>query len=183
MPLSIGGGRVHNKPMKRLFLVVLGAAVAAFPQAMVEYSLGTANSTAGASASKRAGKAAARVFEKAAKTPGRAAARGRGRSSPALIVLPPAPAAENEKPVKFTAPDPAQVRVGMTAEELVAKFGEPAAKVTGSENGAESWWYGTGAEELTLKLLGGKVTAVIPPPKPAAAKAPAKTDPVVVVLP
>jgi hypothetical protein len=167
--------------MKRLLLVVLGAAVAAFPQAMVEYSLGTATSTAGASATKRTGKAATSVLEKAAKALGAPAARGRGRSS-SLIVLPPGSAAQEEKPVKFTAPDPTQIHKGMTTEELVAKFGEPAMRVSGSENTAETWWYGTGEEELTLKLLDGKVTAVIPPAKKAAAQAPAKTDPVVVVL-
>lgn len=168
--------------MTRLLILAL-VATASFAQTMVEYSLGAAKSAAGAAAMKRTGDSTAAALDKAAKTLGKNAPAAT-RSSTSVVRL--AAAAEPTKPVKFATPDPAQIKPGMDRDELIRKFGEPAMKISGSENAIETWWYGSGAEAVTLKLLDGKVTSVIPPVSQTAAQAPpasAKPDPVVVVLP
>jgi hypothetical protein len=169
--------------MGRLLVLTLVAAAAASAQTMVEYSLGSASSAAGAAGMKGVGNSAAAALDKAAKALGKTAP-AETRSSTSIVLPGAAPAVG--KPVKFTAPDPAQIHLGMDRDELIRKFGEPAMKISGTENSAETWWYGSGAEEVTLKLLDGKVTSVTPPVSQAAAKAApssAKPDPVVVVLP
>jgi hypothetical protein len=163
--------------MRRLLLVALVAGAAASAQTMVEYSTTSAGSATGAAGTSGVGKSVAAALDKAAKTLGGSAPAG-SRSSTSVVL--PGAKSSTAKPEKFTAPDPAQIHAGMDRDELVRKFGEPAMKISGSENSAETWWYGSGDDEVTLKLLDGKVTSVTPPVK-AAAKA-AKPDPDVVVL-
>jgi|GEM_PF-2940675 len=155
-----------------LLLAASGAVRILSGQAMVEYSLGVSGA-AGAGASMSAtGKAIGNALGKATGALNQAAQSSANQTanSSTVIVLPAQPALESA-PKKFIAPDPAQVKQGMKREELVAKFGEPAMKIQGVEN-SETWWYGTDPETVTVKLDGGKVVSVTPPPcaAPAAEK-------------
>jgi hypothetical protein len=132
--------------MRRLLGLALVAAAAALAQTMVENSLG-------------AGRSAAPAPDKAALGQTGAA---EARSSTAVAL--PGLAQGTDAPVKFTAPDPAQIQRGMDRQYLIRKFGEPAMKVGGVEgsHAVETWCYGSGAKIVTLKLFDGKVTSVIP---------------------
>jgi hypothetical protein len=58
-------------------------------------------------------------------------------------------------------PDPAAVRIGMDSQEVVAKFGPPAMKLSSADE--ETWFYGSGPDAVTLTLREGKVAAVSRP--------------------
>ncbi len=163
----------------RVFAVVLTLACAASAQDMVEHAAGAANATS-TTGMRSVGKTAASVREKAVKALDATAA-----PSPAKVatVLLPAAARKPEPAAKLTAPDPALISPGMAQEELVRKFGQPAMKTSGTEDSAtvETWWYGSGAETVTVNLADGKVRTVSPSARPTAA--PAKSDTQVTVLP
>jgi hypothetical protein len=154
-------------------LFTLGA-VLACGQSMVEYSLGTAHAASASAGLKAAGKAAANVLENASKTLDKAA-------TSTTIVLPAQPSAEAAKPPAFRTPKPGEIPAGMEREELVRKFGEPVMKIASA---GETWWYGTGANTVTVRLENGKVTrADFPVAAAAAPKDTPKKDDAVVTLP
>jgi len=158
-------------------LLILVAAAAA--QDMVEHAAGTAKATS-AAGMQGAGKAAASVLDKAVK-----ALDAGGTPSPAAVtsVMLPAAPAKPGPPVKVTAPDPALITLGMAQEELVRKFGQPAMKSSGTadSDAGETWWYGSGADTVTVTLADGKVRMVSPSARPT--PAPRKPDTQVTVLP
>ncbi len=171
--------------MKRILACAAGAlacAALAGAQTMVEHSTVTAGSTAGAAGMRGVGKSVGRVFEKAGKALGQAESRGR-RSSTIVI----ARLDDNEPKLNTKAPDAAAIQTGMTADDLVSKFGPPAMKVNGPNS--ETWLYGSEPEVLTIELKAGKVASVTPPKKRAVvqeAKAPeaarGKADTGVVII-
>ena len=155
----------------RILAAVVAAAAAAQAQSMVEYSLGTARAAGSAAGMQSAGKAAAGIMGNAAKTLEKAGSAQAPAGSTSAIVLP-ASGQGAAKPVKFTAPDPAQIKPGMEAAELIRKCGEPAMKISGSggSDAFDTWWYGTDPDTVTVKLRDGKVFSVTPPAAAAAAK-------------
>ncbi len=118
-------------------------ASAAGAQDMVEHAAGTAKATS-AAGMRSAGKGAASALEKAVKALDATAAPSSGKVTSVVL---PATAAKPEPAVKATAPDPALISSGMTQEELIRKFGQPAMKTSGAEDSGavETWWYGSGA--------------------------------------
>jgi hypothetical protein len=163
----------------RAFAAVLILASAAGAQDMVEHAAGTAKATS-AAGMQGAGKGAASILDKAVKALDATAA-----PSPATVtsVVLPATNARPEPAVKLTAPDPALISPGMVRDELIRKFGQPAMKTSGSENSAavETWWYGSGADTVTVDVEDGKVRTVSPSARPT--PAPRKPDTQVTVLP
>lgn len=147
-----------------LLFAAFGAVRILSGQAMIEYSLGVSRAAGSAAGMSAAGKAIGDALGKATGTLNQAAAQ-----SSTVIVLPSQTSQEGAAR-KFIAPDPALVKLGMTREELVAKFGEPAMKVQGVEN-SETWWYGSDPGTVTVKLNDGKVASVTPPPCAAATAA------------
>ncbi|MGE5644337.1 MAG: hypothetical protein ACM336_00965 [Acidobacteriota bacterium] len=136
----------------RFLAVAAALAAAAQAQTVVEHSLGTARAAGSAAGVRSAGKAAVGIFENAAKTLEKA-------NATSLVVLP-AAAGDPVKPVKFAAPDPAQIKPGMNAAELIEKFGEPAMKISGE---CDTWTYGSDPGAVTVKLRDRKVFSVTPP--------------------
>ena len=163
----------------RVFAAVLMWACAAVAQDMVEHAAGVTKATS-ATGMRSAGKGAASVLEKAVKALDASAAPPSARGT---SVMPPATAAKPEPAVKVTAPDPALISPGMAQEELIRKFGQPAMKTSGTEDSGavETWWYGSGAETVTVSLTDGKVRTVSPSARPT--PAPRKPDTQVTVLP
>ncbi len=155
----------------RILAAVAALAAAAQAQSMVEYSLGTARAAGSAAGMNSAGKAAAGVMQNAAKTLEKAGTAQQPARSSTTVVLP-SPGQESSTPVKFTAPDPAQIKPGMESAELIRKFGEPAMKISGSADSqaSETWWFGMDPDTVTVKLRDGKVVAVTPSPAPQGAK-------------
>jgi len=152
-------------------------------QDMVEHAGASSAATSG-TATKAVGKGAASALEKAIKTldRGAAASPASGTVTTVTTVLP-APSQKPEPAPKLAAPDPALITAGMDRQELIRRFGQAAMKTTGSEDSdtAETWWYGSGDDTVTVKLLDGKVRSVSPPArgKPSASK----SDSSVTVLP
>ena len=163
----------------RAFAALLMLASAAGAQDMVEHAAGTAKATS-AAGMQGAGKGAASVLGKAVKALDATAAPS---SAKGTVVVLPATVGKPEPAVKLTAPDPALISPGMAQEELIKKFGQPAMKTTGTEDSStgETWWYGSGAETVTVSLADGKVRTVSPSARPT--PAPRKPDTQVTVLP
>ena len=113
---------------------------AAQAQSMVEYSLGISRAATSGAAMSRVGKTAASTLEKA----------GAAQSAPSstTVVVPGQPGSP-AKTVKFTAPEPGQIKTGMEREELIRKCGEPAMKISGAESD-ETWWYGSDPNTVTV---------------------------------
>ncbi len=155
-------------------------ASAAGAQDMVEHAAGTAKATS-AAGMQGAGKGAASVLGKAVKALDATAAPSLAASSTS-VVLHAAPA-KPEPAVKLTAPDPALISPGMAQEELIRKCGQPAMKTSGTadSDAGETWWYGSGADTVTVTLANGKVRTVSPSARPT--PAPRKPDTQVTVLP
>jgi hypothetical protein len=152
---------------------------AAGAQDVLEHAAATANATS-ATGMRSAGKGAASVLDKVAKTLDQAAAPSSGEAT--TVVLP-ARGQKREPAAKAAAPDPALIASGMDREELVRKFGQPAMKTSGSEDSAavETGWYGCDPDTVAVRLVDGKVRTVLPPAHPA--PAPRKPDTQVTVLP
>jgi hypothetical protein len=163
----------------RVFAAVLILASAAGAQDMVEHAAGAANATS-TTGMRSVGKNAASVLDKAVKALDATAAPSSAKVTAVVI---PAAAAKPEPTVKHIAPDPALISPGMAQEELIRKFGQPAMKTSGTEESAavETWWYGSGAETVTVTLADGKVCTVSPSARPT--PTPRKPDTQVTVLP
>ena len=163
----------------RVFAAVLTLASAAGAQDMVEHAAGTAKATS-AAGMRSAGKNAASVLEKAVQALDATAAPSSAKVT--AVVLPAAPA-KPQPAVKLAAPDPALITPGMAAEELIRKIGQPAMKTSGTadSDAGETWWYGSGADTVTVTLADGKVRTVSPSARPT--PAPRKPDTQVTVLP
>ncbi len=152
---------------------LLMLACSAGAQDLVEYTAGTAKATA-ATGMKGVGKGAGAALEKAIKTLDKAVPTGSSGSTSAVVLT--SKAGKSEPAVKLTSPDPALIAVGMTPDELVRKFGEPAMKASGTKesDAGETWWYGSGTDTVTITLLDGKVRSVSPQARPT--PTPAKAD-------
>ena len=163
----------------RVFAALLMFASAAGAQDLVEHAAGTARATS-AVGMRGAGKGAASILDKAVKALDATAAPSSSKVE--AIVLPASPA-KPEPAVKLVAPDPALIFLGMTQEELTRKFGQPAMKTSGTadSDAGETWWYGSGADTVTVTLANGKVRTVSPSARPT--PAPRKPDTQVTVLP
>jgi hypothetical protein len=144
------------------FLIATAAAQA---QSMVEYSLGVSRAAAGGAGVRRVGKAAASTLEKAGEVQAGAVLSAPSSST----VVAPAQPGNPAKAVKFTAPEPGQIKAGMEREELIRKCGEPAMKISGAGSD-ETWWYGSDPNAVTVKLRAGKVVDVTPSPDARTAK-------------
>jgi Protein of unknown function (DUF2845) len=163
----------------RVFAAGLMLACAASAQDTVEHAAATANATS-TTGMRSAGKGAASVMEKAAKTLNGAAAPS---PSAATTIVVPGATQKREPAARIAAPDPSLISPGMPQEELILRFGQPAMKTSGTEDSAtvETWWYGSGPDAVTVKLADGKVRTVSPPARPA--PSPRKPDTQVTVLP
>jgi hypothetical protein len=140
---------------------LLLVALALPAQTLIEHSLGTARAAGAAAGMQKVGKVAASLADKTAKTLDTAA-----KSTSTVITVPKSKAAP---PVKLSPPpDPAAVKIGMESQEVVAKFGPPAMKLSSEED--ETWFYGSGPDAVTLTLREGKVAAVSGPARAKDAK-------------
>jgi hypothetical protein len=138
---------------------------AAHAQSMVEYSLGISRAATSGAAMNHVGKAAGSTLEKAG---GAQAGAAQSAPSSSTVILP-GQSGNPAKTVKFTAPEPGQIKTGMEREELIRKCGEPAMKISGAESD-ETWWYGSDPNTVTVKLRAGKVVDVTPSPDARTAK-------------
>jgi hypothetical protein len=130
-----------------------------------------ATATAGGAAGKATGKGITNVFgsiEKTMKSVGAADTKGDTRAASAATpaaALPQKPA----EPVKL--PDVAQIALGMSREDLLAKFGSPSQKITLPDGShlTERFRYDVDKETVRVVLEDGKVkevAAVHPEPLP-----------------
>ncbi|MGD0199312.1 MAG: hypothetical protein ABSD27_01030 [Bryobacteraceae bacterium] len=180
--------------MKRLLVGTAGIALfacACGAQTMVEHSLVTAGAASAGAGMKKAGDSVGSALGKVSQTldqagasakPGASAqagasARAGGASAKAgsttIVVVPKGAASAAEGP-NLAAPDPAAVKTGMEAAELVKRFGQPVMKL--SDGGNETWWYGAGDDSVRVELRDGKVAAVSGQPK-SEPQAPEKKPP------
>jgi hypothetical protein len=147
----------------RGYFVVLAFA-AALPlaaQTLIEYSLGTARSAGAASGMRAAGKSVAGALDKTTRTLDGA------KSSSSVVIISGSQAAPGE--VKLSPlPDPSAVKIGMEPKQVLAKFGEPAMKLSFSEGTdlVEDWTYGASPDTVTLTFRAGKVAKVTAPEPP-----------------
>jgi hypothetical protein len=173
---------------RRLFALLLLAAAILPAQTVVEYTITTAGAATAATGMRGLGDSAAGIMQKAASTldadnqsiaagvrtqsataAGRAgAATGRARSATGtvandVLVVDSAPVVVKLSPP----PDPASVKIGMTAQEALAKFGPPAMKLSSADgsHAAETWSYGSDPNTVTLTLRDGKVAEVYAAPR------------------
>jgi hypothetical protein len=137
-------------------------------QTLVEHSTITAGSARGAVGMKGVGQAAAKIFENADKALGQDGTKGQ-----TSIVRVPRIDDKQSKP-NATVPDAKAIRVGMAADQLTSQFGPPAMKV--NEGDSETWFYGSGSNELVIELKAGKVASVTPPKKQNAVQETLKSD-------
>jgi hypothetical protein len=86
-----------------------------------------------------------------------------GRSENTILVFDATPSAVKLSPP----PDPAAVKIGMTAQEALAKFGPPGMKLSSADGShlAETWSYGSDPNTVTLTLRDGRVAEVSSPPR------------------
>jgi hypothetical protein len=155
-------------------------AVAAQGQALVEYSVATAGaSTAAAGGAKGVGSSIGGVFNslnqilnQAAKSNGDGSKSVRSASTtPSTIVL--SAPKQYEKPVPVKPVNPVDVVVGLERAELLERYGPPLVSTTDTVNSqlTERMWYpGTTSAEVEIKLTGGKVASILPPPGKEEAK-------------
>jgi hypothetical protein len=159
--------------------LLLLAALALPAQSLVEYSIPTAAAAGAAAGMSGLGKAAAGVMQNAAGTLGvahQAAATGgkakstaanetaaTGRADNTILLFDTAPSAVKLSPP----PDPGSVKIGMTAQEALAKFGPPGMKLSSADGShlAETWSYGSDPYTVTLTLRDGRVAEVSSPPR------------------
>jgi hypothetical protein len=154
--------------------LLLLAAMTLPAQSLVEYSITTAGAASAAAGMSGLGKATAGVMQNAAGTlevAHQAAATGAkaksttpaGRSGNAILLFDTAASAVKLSPP----PDPASVKIGMTAQEALAKFGPPGMKLSSADGShlAETWSYGSDPNTVTLTLRDGKVAEVSSPPR------------------
>jgi hypothetical protein len=154
--------------------LLLLAALTLPAQTMVEYSITTAGAAGAATGMQGIGKATAGIMQKAAGTlevANQAAATGAkpkstaatGRAGNTILVFDAAPAVVKLSPL----PDPASVKIGMTAQEALAKFGPPGMKLSSADGShlAETWSYGSDPNTVTLTLRDGKVAEVYAAPR------------------
>lgn len=154
-------------------------AVAAQGQALVEYSIATAGaSTAAAGGAKGVGSSIGGVFNnlnqilnQAAKSNGDGPKSVRSASTASTIVL--SAPKQYEKPVPVKPVNPIDVAIGLERAELLERYGPPLVSTTDTTNSqlTERMWYpGTTAAEVEIKLTGGKVASILPPPGKVEAK-------------
>lgn len=153
----------------RYFWIGVFCAVAAYGQAIVEYSAATAGASTAAAGAKGAGKAIGGVFRGLSETldkAGSAKENGGTRATSTVTTLS-SPSKPTAKPVPASKPiDPSLVTEGLDRDELIARFGEPVLKLseTSSTQLVERLWYKTTASDrVEIKLIGGKVASVRPP--------------------
>jgi len=167
------------KPFAFFSMAFLAAAVSG--QAIVEHSIITAGGAgAAAGGTKGAGAAIGGVFgnlnqvltkagEPGSKALGTANAVGTAKRTAdgAEILIISAPS-RSEKPIAPAKPvNPSEVTAGLGRGDLIARFGEPLLTTTDTTNSqlVERMWYpGITSGEVEIKLVGGKVASVQPPP-------------------
>jgi hypothetical protein len=151
-------------------LCALAAAGAAFPQAMVEYSLTTGASSNASAGMKAAGEGIAKALGKAAQT----LQQGQAAAQSSLVRLP--ASAKGGEPVKLAAvPDRSKIKPGMDAAQLERDCGAPSMKISGPES--VTWWYASSTDSVAVEVLSGKVVSVSPPKPPDARDATATLKP------
>ena len=161
-------------------------AVRAFPQAMVEYSLGAGRAAAAGSAAGKAGKSTGPVFDRTGKAinkagkpataasakpaavparsrSARTAARKSAAAPRSFVRIPPPPPYIPPSASAGPSVDASQLHNGLERQELLSKIGKPSLKMTRMEGRdvVETFWYmGGGKETVVVTLKEGKVTSV-----------------------
>jgi hypothetical protein len=156
----------------RLFAlcVIVAIAVPCWSQAVVEAGVATGASAGAAAGASGAGKSIGGVLNGVTK----AAARG---AAPASAAAPSKTTATVLRGRRLSVPapkpvNPAEIAAGLAAEELIARFGQPSTRTSGTRKSqsVETYWYpATTHDEVEIRLIDGKVAAVTPKgsPKPA----------------
>jgi hypothetical protein len=154
-----------------LICVLAAVPATSFGQAVVEYGLGAAAAGTASVGPRGAAQGIAGALSNLTKTlnagkESRAASLPAGPASPASTASPVAAtsAAESAKPA-LVYENPAGIRAGMEAAELLRRFGEPAMMVT-SGPGQQSLTYEGGEARFEVEMRDGKVATVQKKSKP-----------------
>ncbi len=146
--------------MRSLCVIAALLVVPAFPQAMIEYSLGVGRAGAAiAGTGKQVGKSTGAVLQKATQ-----ALEKSGQVQAAQTAAAPPQAASPPAPVDPVV-DIAAVTPGLERQELLAKLGKPSMKITTLEgrDEVEKYWYrARGRDSVVVTLRNGKVASVLP---------------------
>ena len=164
------------------FVLLAGISSAVWGQAMVEYGLGVAAAGAAGAPGKAASRGIAGIFSNLQKTlsttteaatapapspaaqPAQTAAPAKrsaaARQPQKSAIASPAAKTEPAEPPKpaVVYEDPAGITAGLDRAELLARFGEPAMKITTS--GGESMTYQAKERTYEVEVRGGKVASV-----------------------
>jgi len=155
--------------MKYSRFLLLGFSCAAFTwgQATVESAVGAGAATGAAAGAKGAGQAAGGVFGAVSNILNQAS-KPTGPSDPSAgtstttVVSAPSQAKAVSVPSKTV--DPAEIKAGMTRDELLNRFGEPATRTSQFRHSQmiDTLWYATpNKDELIVSLADGKVVSAV----------------------
>jgi|SRR5689334_12947591 len=156
--------------MKYCRFLLLGFSCAAFTcgQATVESAVGAGAATGAAAGAKGAGQAVGGVFGAVgnilnqASKPGEPGASKSTVTSTTTVVT--APSENKGVSVPSKPVDPAEIKVGMTRDELLNRFGEPATRTSTFRQSrmVDTFWYATAnKDELIVGLMDGKVVSAV----------------------
>jgi hypothetical protein len=156
--------------MKYCRFLLLGFSCAAFTwgQATVENAVGAGAATGAAAGAKGAGQAVGGVFGAVgnilnrASKPADAGNPGNSVNSTATVVT--APSENKAVSVPSKPVDPAEIKSGMTRDELLNRFGEPATRTSQFRQSkmVDTFWYATAnKDELIVSLTDGKVVSAV----------------------
>ena len=155
--------------MKYSRFLLLGFSCAAFVwgQATVENAVGAGAATGAAAGAKGAGQAVGGVFGAVSNILNQAP-KPAGASGPATVTstttVVTAPSQAKAVSVPSRPVDPAEINTGMTRDELLNRFGEPATRTSQFRRSQmiDTFWYATtNKDELIVSLADGKVTSAV----------------------
>ena len=155
--------------MKYSRLLLLGFSCAAFTwgQAIVEAGVAAGAATGAAAGAKGAGQAVGGVFGAVGNILNQAskptdATNPQAVTSTNTVVTTPSQAKAASVPSKPV--DPAEMKAGMSRDELLNRFGEPATRTSQFRQSkmVDTFWYATAnKDELIVSLLDGKVVSAV----------------------
>ena len=152
----------------RLFLLGLSCAAFTWGQATVEAGVATGAATGAAAGAKGAGQAVGGVFGAVgnilnqASKPTDATGPQPAVASTNTVVTTPSQAKAASVPSKPV--DPPEIKAGMSRDELLNRFGEPATRTSQFRQSkmVDTFWYATtNKDELIVSLVDGKVVSTV----------------------
>ena len=156
--------------MKYCRFLLLGVSCAGFTwgQAAVEHAVGTGAATGAAAGAKGAGQAVGGVFGAVsnilnqASKPGDPSDSKNAVTSTTTVVT--APSETKAASVPSRPVDPSEIKAGMSRDDLLNRFGEPATRTSQFRRSQmmDTFWYATAnKDELIVSLTDGKVVSSV----------------------